>query len=435
MISVLKCHCKHLIGIQRRLQRDVTQGGIERIFARRQQSRTFHFLIVSTTAKAKCRQWFQCLCHIIYIARIGILLFEGRQLIVRHICRIVHGKIWLPIVVRQPAVLAQVLQCHQVARLLILAALVGHPHFDAGNRHTRRNIRQFRSKLIIVVAKEVRQEVVTILVVLVHIHGELGSLRPTLGIHRLALGILLRNQTGHGQSAELQLAFDAKQRRATLYQRRPGGHRHITGLDTLHYIILLALVVESQVLGVEVESRVGIVGHIEVHTVAHRSINGGLYALIKIEIGLAARINRQRRVVGEVALHAHIDLYRPLGFKLHSTRPEYFFQRAQRKVHIQNVERGFLLVGHQSQIALAIVLLKRLAQLPVIVLLLGEHKRCGDVVIPNLGAYHIATGGRVVLGLSSHILRIAKVHRRCRTHQVLITHRHGMPHVRVLCRV
>ena len=132
------------------------------------------------------------------------------------------------------------------------------------------------------------EEVVTVLVVLVGIYAEFGGLRAATGVYGLRLAVLLRHEGRGGKFAELQLRLDTEERRGAADERRARGHRHVTGLDTLHDIIFLALVGKFEVLGVEVECGVGVVGHVELHAVADTGLNGGLYLLVEVEICLAA---------------------------------------------------------------------------------------------------------------------------------------------------
>ena len=133
-----------------------------------------------------------------------------------------------------------------------------------------------------------RQEEVSILIILVGGDGKIGGLCTAFGIYGLCLRILLRNKRRSREFTKLQLGFDTEKRCAASYERRTGGHAHITRLYVLYYFVFFAFVGELQVLIVEVEGGAGVVAHVELHLVAYRGVDVGLYLLIEVEIGLAA---------------------------------------------------------------------------------------------------------------------------------------------------
>ena len=271
--------------------------------------------------------------------------------------------------------LGKVHKGHDVAALVKAAVLVGHPHLDAGDVDAGGDDGEALAEVVVVVVEVLGQEEVAVLVVLVGVDLELGGLGAAAGVDGLALGVLLRNQRRGGEFAELELALDAEQGRRAAYQRRPGGHRHVAGLDVLDDVVLFAFVAEFEVLGVEVEGGVGVVGHVELEPVAHAGADGGLDFLVEVEVGLALRLQRQAGVLGLVALDAHCQLHRALGAQLHAAGTEDFLQGAEGEVHVEDVEGLlFLLVLKGLHVALLVVLLHRAAQLPVVVLGLAEHE-------------------------------------------------------------
>ena len=72
--------------------------------------------------------------------------------------------------------LAQVHKSHDVTRLVVVVALVGNPHLDAGDLDTRRDERQPGAPVIIVVTEEMGQEEVAVLVILVALDQEIVGL-------------------------------------------------------------------------------------------------------------------------------------------------------------------------------------------------------------------------------------------------------------------
>ena len=79
------------------------------------------------------------------------------------------------------------------------------------------------------------------------------------------------------------LVFSPNRDVPPLIRLRSGGHADVARLNALDYLILLTLIIKFQILGVEVKGRVGVVGHVELHLVAHRGGNRSLYLLVKVE--------------------------------------------------------------------------------------------------------------------------------------------------------
>ena len=116
----------------------------------------------------------------------------------------------------------------------------------------------------------------------------------------------------------MQFGFDTKERGATLDERRPGGHAHITCLDILDNLVLFPFVGEFEILGVKFKCGIGVVAHVEFHLVAHRGCDSGLDFLVEVEIGVATRVHRQRGVVGFVGFDTHVERNRAVGLELKS---------------------------------------------------------------------------------------------------------------------
>ena len=98
----------------------------------------------------------------------------------------------------------------------------------------------------------------------------------------------MRHQGCCRQFTELQLGLDTEQGGTTANKRRTSRHAHITSLDILDDLVLLAFIGEFEVLAVEIKGGSGIVRHIEAHLITHRSGDSGLNLLVKVKIGLTA---------------------------------------------------------------------------------------------------------------------------------------------------
>ncbi len=88
---------------------------------------------------------------------------------------------------------------------------------------------------------------------------------------------------------------------------------------------------------------------------------------------------------------------------------EDFLQWPQGEVHVQYIEWLLLFVLHQCLVAFAVVTLHGAAELPVVVLLGGEHERRCNVYLADFRPHHIAAGCRVVVGGSDHVHRCVEV--------------------------
>ena len=255
------------------------------------------------------------------------------------------------------------------------------------------------------------QEKVAVLVVGIGPNLERCGLGSTAGIDGLRLGLLLRDKGRGGELAELHGGLDTEQGRAASYERRPGGHAHVTGLDVLDNFVLLALVLQFEVLGVEVESGIGIVVHVERHLVAHLGRDRGLYLFVKVEIGFLTGAHRQGRVVELVVFQPHVQLDGALGSELHTTGTKDLFEGPEREVHIEEVELRLVFFGKILGIALPVILLHRLAQRIVVVLFGREHEGRSHIDTGHPGMNHVTVGLGVILHLGFEVRGVLQVDR------------------------
>ena len=80
---------------------------------------------------------------------------------------IVGTQVGRPMATGQVFVLAQIHERKNIARLVEVAALVGDPHLDSGDVDTARYQGQTLAPLVIVVAEEMAEEEVPVLVILI----------------------------------------------------------------------------------------------------------------------------------------------------------------------------------------------------------------------------------------------------------------------------
>ena len=95
-----------------------------------------------------------------------------------------EGGVGLPMVVGEHTSFRRGLSKPQVSGLFVASALVGYPHFYTGDFHTARHVWQARGETIVVVAEEMAEEEVAVLVVLVSVDREIGGLGAAVGMSR-----------------------------------------------------------------------------------------------------------------------------------------------------------------------------------------------------------------------------------------------------------
>ena len=134
---------------------------------------------------------------------------------------------------------------------------------------------------------------------------------------------MLRHQCCSREPTKLKLRLDTEQCSASAYQRRAGGHAHITGLYRLDNIVLGAVILQLDVLAVKVKCRIGIVIHAKFQPVAHRCIHRGLNLLVEVEIGLASRSKRQGGIIGLGAFYSGRYQHGTACAKLDAAGAEY----------------------------------------------------------------------------------------------------------------
>ena len=228
-----------------------------------------------------------------------------------------------------------------------------------------------------------------VLFVVGHIQFESRCLCSTLRLHTLGRRFLLRQDGLQFQSSELHIGAHTKQTAGTLYQRVVRWERHISRLYQLDDFILLAFVLQLQVLCIKVEGSIGVVVQVHVHLVAHPSVQVQVHLLIKVEGCSLTVADRQRGVIGLLDVTSNLQFSRSLSFDAHAARTENLLGRSQVEVHIGKVELIFAgVLG-----VLGVLLVEEVVQgsfLHPSAILLGSHQYgsiqirvaqlCADVV-------------------------------------------------------
>ena len=179
--------------------------------------------------------------------------------------------------------LTQVGESHDVTCLLVVTAFVGDPHLDLVDRSTRCDVRHRLHGLFVMIAEEMGEEEMAVLVVVVTRDVELRHLGTALTAHCLRLAVLLTDQGLDLKLTELQVGLDTEQSLTASDQRAGQVHCHVTCFDGLDDIVFLAFVVQLQVLLVKRERCLGVITEVEIQFRSHFTLNGRLDLLVKIE--------------------------------------------------------------------------------------------------------------------------------------------------------
>ena len=250
----------------------------------------------------------------------------------------------------------------------------------------------------------------SVLVVTVTGYIELSHLRTAFAADGLRFAVLLRDEGLDTELTELEVGLDTEQSLAAADERTVQVHGHITRLDGLDDIVLFSFVVQFEVLLVEGEGCLGVVGEVEVHFGTHFSLDAGLYLLVEVEDVVIARAQSERRVRYVLVLESEQQFGGPLHLKLYTTRAEHFVCRADVELHVGNVELGLVVMLHLAYLLLPITV----HDLPLrilVVLLLREHVGCGNIGVADTCVQHVGACLGLVLNGCGDVIRVAKVER------------------------
>ena len=275
---------------------------------------------------------------------------------------------------------------------------------------------------------------------------KLLGLAAALARDGLRLRLLLRDDRLQLEFAELQVGAYAEERCRPPDERAVGRHTHVARFEQLDYLVLLALILQLDLLGVKVKRRVGVVVEVHVNLVADLSVDVDVDFLVEVKAPVLARRLALRGVVGVAVLHPELQLGTSLCLDLHAARAEYLFGRPKVKLHVHQVE-VVLVTLKQFVVLVLVVGLHRAAERPVRILLGGHIERHAQGDGPHLGRHLVDVVLLVihdlrhqplwvfeVNGLRREVverLRVGLAHRVARLHRVGLSLRHR--HCRRTC--
>ena len=273
-VCVFKGYCQHLISLQTGLQRDITQSLVQRIFRRIKQTRRSQFLVVGTTRKMGIEDGRS----LVDVTGSGI---GGRQFCIQDIIIIVRqGRLSLAFTWMT---FCQIRKCENITCIRGRSRFVGHPNLDTADVNTRHQVGQLLHGGIIVLTEVVCQEEVAVLLIVGHVNLEGCKLRAPLRRYTLGGRILLRHHRLQFQFAKLHVRTNTEQTGCALHQRVVGWEGDVTSLYQFDDFVLLTLVAQLQVLGIEVERSISVVVQVHVHLIAHLTIDVQIDFLVKVD--------------------------------------------------------------------------------------------------------------------------------------------------------
>ena len=174
----------------------------------------------------------------------------------------------------------------------------------------------------------------TVFLIVGHIYLVGMSLCAALARHALSGALFLRDHCLQFQFAKLHVGTYTKEARCTVDQRVVRGEGHITGLHQFDNLVLLAVVLQFQVLRIKVEGGIGVIVKVHIHLVAHLAINAQVYLLVEVK-GLGLPVpDGQARIVNILQRGTNLQFGRTLSLHSHTAGTEYLLGRAQVEVHV-----------------------------------------------------------------------------------------------------
>ncbi len=248
-----------------------------------------------------------------------------------------------------------------------------------------------------------------VLLVVGHIHFKRRHLRTTSRRNALGGRVLLRKNRLQLQLTKLHVRTNTKQTAGAFHQRVVRGESNVTCLHQFDNLIFLAFIAQLDVLGVEVESGIGIVVQVHVHLVANLTIHRQIDFLVKVN-SLSPSVSLwQRGIVDILEVGSQFQLCRTLRLDAHTAGTENFLGGSQVEVHIRKVELFLSLVGYILRILLAEET-PQLSFLAPRTIFLGSHQHRGiQVVVAYLRTDDIHSRRVIILNLLTNVLREVEV--------------------------
>ena len=148
------------------------------------------------------------------------------------------------------------------------------------------------------------EKIVSVAIIIIGSDTEFSCLDTSFSINRPRLAVLLRYQRSCRKPTKLHLGLYTEKRSTASDKRRAGSHAHITGFYTFYNVVLLTFVLQFYIFRIKIKCSIGIVIHVELHTISYRSVDRRLYLLTEVKVCLATCRKRQRRIIGLIAFYS-----------------------------------------------------------------------------------------------------------------------------------
>ncbi len=289
---ILESYGQHLVGTQRLAQGDESQLRVERILTAVQQAGTLHFLVVGSGCET-------CSLHIggdIVHTADGTGVDDLKDIVtsIGRMDRTATDK-----TIARRVVLAKIGQGKNVPVIGHRSTHIGTPYLHPDDTDRGIGCGERGHRLVVIIIEILRDEVVSVFLILVGADLELTCRGTALHPHVFGTGLFLRPHGIHRQFAELQLGMYAEQLLAAVDKGGVQGEGDIGRLEQLDNIVLLALIFQLYLV-LEVECGLGVPVDVKIEEVANLGIHIHLYVLVEIEGGHTAAVGIDIVVIAEV---------------------------------------------------------------------------------------------------------------------------------------
>ena len=326
-------HSQYLIGLNTRLQRNITQGSIDGILRRAQKTGTLQFLKISTSNQTGSLQSSSSLVDIPGSHILGShCLILGIGTVRRHLsgCR--------PHRITDFRSFAKIGQCHDISGIGSSSRLIGYPNLHTVNRNACNEIRQLLHPFVIMIPEISGKEEVTILLIIGNIDFKWSQLYAAPAGNTLGCTLLLRSHHLQFQLSKLHIGSDTEKAAGSLDKRRIAGERHITSLHKLDNLVFLTIILQFHVLGIIIQRSIRVIIQVHIHLITHLTIHVEINLLIEVHHRGFSVADRQRWIIDALLVHTQFQLGRTLCPDTDTTRSENLLSRSQVEMHIREIE-------------------------------------------------------------------------------------------------
>ena len=267
--------------------------------------------------------------------------------------------------------LAQVRERDDVSHVLGVGLGVDHVHLDRVDHGTGVGHRQGPHGHVVLVDEVLRQEVVSVGLVVVGADVELLGLRATLDLNFTPLPLLLAEHRGVVEPSPLRFQLDPKQALGAHNQTAVERHVDVARLDVFQNVVLLPLETDVHLV-LKIKQRLRVELGAQLNFVADASADVQLDALVEVHGTRPALTLRNPRVLGVVPGVAKRNFSRSLRLDFNLVAAENHLE--QLAVDLQLGGEGFV-----SGILLLLELVPKFAQvaLDVVVQILVQREHAG----------------------------------------------------------